>query len=148
MRKLFILLAAGVLCFACSKSTEKASDEHAKQLIAENILIGDLNYNLYDNLTAEVQRSASYMNFSDALTIPETVDYDSQTYQVTSIGKAAFYGCSNLTSVNIPNSVTNIGEGAFRDCTGLKSVILPQQSIKIADDAFENCPNVQITYAD
>ena len=41
---------------------------------------------------------------------------------VKKIGNYAFYGCSGLTSVTIPNSVTSIGESAFWDC-GLKKVI-------------------------
>ncbi len=32
---------------------------------------------------------------------------------VTVIGRAAFYGCINLTSINIPSNVTEIGEGVF-----------------------------------
>ena len=33
---------------------------------------------------------------------------------VSSIGKSAFSGCSNLTNVNIPNSVSSIGKSALR----------------------------------
>ena len=35
---------------------------------------------------------------------------------VSSIGRYAFYGCSNLTSVTIPNSMTSIGSSAFGRC--------------------------------
>ena len=43
---------------------------------------------------------------------------------VTSIGYHAFYGCTSLTSITIPESVTSIGESAFTDCTSLKSVYI------------------------
>ena len=41
---------------------------------------------------------------------------------VTSIGYAAFAGCTGLTSITISDSVTSIGGHAFCDCTGLKDV--------------------------
>ena len=41
---------------------------------------------------------------------------------VTSIGYEAFYDCTSLTSVTIPDSVTSIGWYAFSDCTSLTSV--------------------------
>ena len=41
-----------------------------------------------------------------------------------------YYGCSGLTSLNIPNSVTSIGDGAFSDCSGLTSIKVETGNIK------------------
>ena len=60
---------------------------------------------------------------SGDLIIPSTISYNGTTYSVTSIGDRAFYYCSSLTSVTIPNGVTSIGGSAFYGCTGLTSVV-------------------------
>ncbi len=58
---------------------------------------------------------------------------------VIGFGMWAFSGCTGLTNVVIPNSVTCIGPGAFSDCTGLTSVTIPDSVIFIEDRAFDNC---------
>ena len=70
------------------------------------------------------------------LTIPQTVTNNGVTYDVTAIGNGAFYNCSWLTSVTIPNSVTIIGEWAFRGTTNLTTITLPNNLDTIRTATF------------
>lgn len=58
---------------------------------------------------------------------------------VTSIGQTAFYYCSALTSVTIPNSVTSIGRSAFNHCESLTSVTIPDSVTSIEIYGFSYC---------
>ena len=87
---------------------------------------------LYDN-------SSNSTAYTGDIVIPESVEYNGNTYSVTSIGYDAFRDCSGLTSVVIPNSVTSIGRYAFSDCSGLTSVKIPNSVTWIGDNAFNYC---------
>ncbi len=54
------------------------------------------------------------------------------------IAEGAFFGCTGLTSVIIPDSVTSIGYEAFADCTGLTGITIPDSVTSIDLDAFAN----------
>ena len=61
---------------------------------------------------------------------------------VTKILEGAFSGYSNLTSIEIPNSVTSIGNYAFRRCSSLTSVTIPNSVTSIGDEAFFECDSL------
>lgn len=58
------------------------------------------------------------------------------------IGKMAFMGCENLTSIDIPDSVGEIGSYAFEGCTKLKNIKLPKDLIDIGESSFKNCESI------
>ena len=74
--------------------------------------------------------------------IPDTLpdlEYSGRYVPVTSIGPNAFFDCSELTSVVIPNSITNIESGAFNYCSGLTSITIPASVTNIIERAFAGC---------
>ena len=56
------------------------------------------------------------------------------------IGASAFYGCSALDSIYIPDAVQTIGKSAFMDCKNLTSISLPTGLKNIPDECFHKCP--------
>ena len=63
---------------------------------------------------------------------------------VTSISKGSFYGCKNLTSVNLPESLTYIGGSAFCQCESLTGIVIPNNVTLIdGSSAFEGCSSLK-----
>ena len=61
---------------------------------------------------------------------------------ITSIGEAAFYGCTGLTSVECPDSLLTIEKYAFQDCDGLESVSFNEGLEKVRGYSFDGCDNL------
>ena len=91
-------------------------------------------------VTCKGSDGSQYSNeYSGSVVIPETVSYNGTSYTVTFIGNDAFFGCSGLMSIDIPNSVTAIGSHAFSWCTGLTSIDIPNSVTAIGSNAFKGC---------
>ena len=79
---------------------------------------------------------------SGEVVLPASVIYNDNIYSVTSIGGSAFYYCSSLTSISIPDSVTSIGGSAFSGCSSLTSIAIPDSVTSIGDYAFSSCDSL------
>jgi hypothetical protein len=98
---------------------------------------------LTDNKLAVTYCGNNYKNYASYkgnVVIPKTVLYNNIEYSVTAIGDYAFYGCSNLRAINIPDSLTSIGDYAFYNCNSLDSVIVSDLaawcSVKIGNNTL------------
>ena len=107
-----LLITMAVLLFSL---TTKASD----------FKVDGIYYNILsmEDLTVEVTNGYGNDYIGD-IVVPSTVIHDGDEYSVTSIGNKAFYGCSSLTNIEIPNHVTFIGDRAFSGCPSLISIIV------------------------
>ena len=65
-----------------------------------------------------------------------------------SIGKGAFSGCSKFTEIRIPEKVSEISLDAFEGCTAAKEIRLPAGIKTIGQDAFSGADNVKDVYFD
>ena len=129
MRKIKLLLLLMLLPMAVS---------------AHDFEVDGIYYNIINGNEVAVTYKGSFENsfndeYSNDVVIPETVSYNGRTYDVTSIGKYAFYLCSSLTNVTIPNSITSIEALAFDHCSGLTSVTIPNSVSVISFGTFYGC---------
>jgi len=63
---------------------------------------------------------------------------------VKTIGKDAFSGCTDLTSIILPSGLQIIKSQAFKNCTRLTSFIFPSSLTHIDATAFKGCENLKV----
>lgn len=111
--------------------------------LAYDFKVDGIAYNVVSlpDLTCEVTQSDT--KYSGDIVIPSTVTYQGRKIIVVSIKETAFFSCSALTSVEIPNSVTTIGFSAFYECSSLCSVKIPDSVTTIGSYAFKYCSSLK-----
>ena len=131
MKKLLLLFAVTLLSFCAS---------------AQTVLIDRIYYELNStDKTAKVTGNPKnyYGNsYSGNVVIPQSVTYHDIIYDVICIGYKAFYNCTKLTKISIPNSIAIIEGEAFCNCSELTKISIPNSIVNIEGKAFSDCTNL------
>ena len=94
-------------------------------------------------VTSDVEQTVAVMNYSTLLsnaysgsiTIPQTVENNGTTYNVTALGESAFESCTGVTHLNLPSTVRSLGSYCFYN-TNFTTLQLPDSLRSIGDHAF------------
>ena len=118
------------------------TDDAWKEFLYEYFISGGIRYGALTSSQGNIATVVAGGEYTGDITIPATVENGGTTYTVTKIGEDAFFGCSSLVSVDIPDGVVSIGDYAFYACRGLESVTLGSGLETIGESAFNNCSNL------
>ena len=111
---------------------------------AQDFQVDGIYYNVLSYTTVSVTYLGAHYDhypdeYSGEVIIPSIVSYRNTEFEVTEIGPGAFSGCTNLTSVSIPNSVTKIGDYAFSGCSGITHINVPKDAGLSGIYSFQGC---------
>lgn len=98
-----------------------------------------LKYTVLDDNTVKVGKIDDKHQPKGKLVIPSQVEHDGVTRTVTALDSWAFFGCEDVTEVELPPTLTKIDIWAFCNCKKLKNVVIPPSVVEIGYSAFENC---------
>lgn len=125
--------------------------------------IGGIYYNLDDETH---QGTVMGCNVNGSITLPATVNYQNETYQITDIAPYAFldkrgvtqvtiqqgslttignqaFSNSGIVAITLPESLTTIGSSVFYGADKLNSIVIPDGVTAIGDRAFTGCNSLE-----
>ena len=82
-------------------------------------------------------------SYTGDIVVPATVTNEGVTYNVTHIGSKAFYKCTGMTSIVLPEGLKSIGKEAFYGCNAITEVNIPSTVTYIINYAFYNCKKLE-----
>ena len=110
------------------KGSESSFNNTGKNASATKIVIGKDVANI---------PAYTFIHFNNL----DTVEFEAGSV-CQSIGNRAFYSCSSITSIQLPESLTAIGEFAFDGCSKISVINLPVNLVSVGGGAFNGCRGI------
>ena len=112
--------------------------------IADSVVsIGEGVFSECSSLTnITVPQSVTYIDANAFESCTNLSSITLSTNNITSIRLYTFSGCSELSSIVIPDGVTSIQLGAFSNCTKLTSITIPGSVTSIGSNVFDGCTSL------
>lgn len=139
-KKIMPYIAAAIIVLSIASTKVQASTLTTSsdiQSIVENTGAVSNTYSSgfeFDYSTGTITR---YSGSEQEITIPLTIN----GVEITKIGSQAFYGCTSLKQITIPEGIKSIGDSAFKGCS-IKEVIIPDSISTSVSKSFDT--NVKI----
>lgn len=144
-----IILVVG--SFAGCKSNNNNSNNNQSQNENENVVSDASWFITYDDvriegLSEEGEKQENIVvpaNFSTASSLTfnnneklKSIKFENPDFELP---ENAFYGCSNLQKVSLPNNLKVIPKLCFCECINLSQIELPNSVTEIGERAFSRC---------
>lgn len=115
---------------------------------AADFTVGGISYNIISlgRQTCEVTSIGGERFYSGNIVVPEKVvdSYDNTEYTVIAIGQKAFSFCTDLQSVELPNTIQTLKKDAFGSCS-ITSLNIPSSCKYIGESCFWGAKLTDIT---
>lgn len=115
--------------------------------------VNGISYETLEEDNQAVKVISGSTKYSGDIVIPPSVTYGGKTYQVKKIGQGAFWECTGLKSIVLPEGLVEIENSSFTGCTGLKALTIPSSVVSIDGTvwssemgAFEGCTGLKSIY--